>query len=120
MELDPERASFVSQAFRYEVKTDSGVQALYPNSKIIEINTNLDVVAAKALAMDIFNVSSKSARTFTVTVEGVLTLDEMVSGAPRYYLRFNRHDAADPSVIYTVIAAKVKHVAQTTELTVRG
>lgn len=120
MAYDPERAALVTQAFRYKVISDNAVIAAYPNSKIIEINTNLDEAGATALANEIFNASGKSARTFTVTVMGALTLEDFINGAPRYYVRFTRHEDADASKIYSVIGAKIRPVQDQTELTVRG
>lgn len=120
MALDPERASLVSQSHRYAVRKDDNTLALYPNSKVIEINTNLDKVGGEALAAEMFASSGTSARTFTFTIEGVILLDDFVDGPPRFKLLFDRHPAADPDKLYTVIAAKPRRRAGLTTITVRG
>lgn len=120
MASNPDRAVLVTQAYRYATRKDDGTLALYPNSKVIEINTALDQEGGEALAQEIFDQSGESARTFTLTITGAMFLDEFIDGPPRYVLLFDRHPAADPTKIYTVIGAKVRHLANTTVLTVRG
>ncbi|GAA0456789.1 MULTISPECIES: hypothetical protein [Sphingomonas] len=120
MALDPERASLVSQPYRYAILDDEDTLALYRNSKAIEIATNLDKAGGEALAREIFDASGVSTRTFSLTIEGALSLDDFVGGPPRYRLKFDRNPAANPAKTYTVIAARFRPLSNTTTLTVRG
>lgn len=120
MALDPERASLVSQPYRYAILDDEDTLALYRNSKVIEIATNLDKAGGEALAREIFDASGVSTRTFTLTIEGILDLDDFVDGPPRFRLMFDRHPAANPAKVYTVISAQPKRLANTTTIKVRG
>lgn len=120
MASNTDRAVLVTQAYRFATRKGDGTLALYPNSKVIEINTSLDQDGAEALAQEIYDQSGESARTFTLTISEALNLDDFIDGPPRYLLAFDRHPAADPTKIYTVINMKVKDIANTTVLTVRG
>lgn len=120
MASNTDRAVLVTQAYRFATRKDDGTLALYPNSKVIEINTSLNQEGAEALAQEIYDQSGESARTFTLTISEALDRDEFIDGPPRYSLAFDRHPAADPTKVYTVINMKVREIAGTTVLTVRG
>ncbi|MDD1452634.1 hypothetical protein NHF48_019655 [Sphingomonas sp. H160509] len=120
MASNPDRAMLVTQPYRYAMRKVDGTLALYPNSKVIEINTALDEEGGEALAQEIFDQSGESARTFRVTISEAINRDDFIDGPPRFMLNFPEHPAADPTKIYTVIDMKVRDLANRTVLMVRG
>jgi hypothetical protein len=97
----------------------AAIKAAYDKAPVIEVETNLDLAGASALAADLANVTTSFARTFTVLVEDVLCPEDFIGGAPRYALQFERHPMAG-SGTYTVIGAKIDYLNNRTTLTVRG
>lgn len=116
MEIDAARGILVLNEYRYiDDVQDEAILALYPESKPIEIDTNLDENGARALAQGVFAKVSGSTRTFSLTVDQALYLDDLKGSLPRYLCLFDH-----PTKVFDLVDAKVNFVSDTTVLTVRG
>ena len=118
MPLDPARATFVSHEYRYAEKFDSTVKALYPDARLIEINTNLSAASADALATSYLNDQKTSAIALEVTVDGALNLSDFMTGPNRYTLVSETYQTAGRT--FKLAGAQVDYLRGITTLRLRG
>lgn len=71
MAIDRNRGAFVQEEYRYEVAEDASVKARQPQARVIELGTNLDLEAAKRLAVEILDEQAPLAQAYSLTFEGV-------------------------------------------------
>jgi hypothetical protein len=115
--LDPNRAAFVKQEYRYATKLAPTVLARNPAARVVEVETNLDEASATALANK-YLAENVEPRVFDVTLEGVIHIDAFVGGPPRYIPDFPR--LATDGRAMKVISASVDYDAGRTTVRIRG
>lgn len=81
MSIDANRASFIKKEYRWDIKEDTNVTD--KNAREEEFQANVDPTTASQLGTLIL-AQNKAARIFTVTINGILTLDDFLSDVPRY------------------------------------
>lgn len=118
MAIDPSRAAFISQEYRYESTTDTAVLTAYPQANLIEIDTNLSTSDAATLATTILNATKTLAMVFEVEIEGVLVPEDFDGTVNHYTLSAPLYST--DSRTFKVIAAEVDYLSNITKLTVRG
>jgi len=83
MAIDPERAAFIKNEFRYVTAKDAAILGADKSARAVEILANVDEPTASALAAQIL-AQNADAKTYYVEIEGIITLDDFVAGVPRY------------------------------------
>lgn len=116
--IDSDRAQFISQPYRYEVVSDAAVKAAYPLSTPVEINTNLGLASATALANSILAWSKTLGQVYEVEIEDVLTPDDFAGGVPHYTLSAPLYSTDGRT--FKLIGCEVDYERAITKLTVRG
>lgn len=115
--LDPSRAAFVKQEYRYATRSDTSVKSRNDAARDVTVDTNLDETAANALASKYLAENSKP-RVFEVRLQGVIPLEAFVGGPPRYIPSFPR--LATDGRAMKVISASIDYDAGITVVKVRG
>ena len=115
--IDPNRAAFVKQEYRYAVQSDATVLARNSAARVVEVDTNMDEAAATALAAKYLAENIKP-RVFEVTLQGIIHLDAFVGGPPRYIPNFPR--LATDGRVMKVIGASVDYDVGKTTVRIRG
>ena len=119
MPVDPNRASFVQQEFRFEEADDLNVRAVYPTARSLTLNTNLtNPAVAAALANAIFAEARKPASAFKVEVEGFIQIDTLNGGPLRYEVHSPRYGITGQ--VYSVAGYETDPLRNTTVFEVRG
>jgi hypothetical protein len=83
MAIDPERAAFIKQAFRFVIAKDATILGADNSARSIEVEANVDEATATALATTIL-AQNEDGRLYEVVIQGLLTLDNFLDGVPRY------------------------------------
>lgn len=98
MAIDPNRGSFVKEEYRWEISEDTNVKAIQPNARKITLPTNLDQVAAKALADEILAEHKHVAQAYRVTLAGVetVTMNDLIDSPPTFSCVVNRRAMLTP------------------------
>ena len=117
MALDPTRAALVRQEYRYAVQTAPAVKARNDAAREVEVDTQLDLASASALASK-YLAENASPRVFEVRLEGVIHIDAFVGGPPRFIPNFPR-EATDGRIM-KVIGATVDYGRGETVVRLRG
>lgn len=115
--LDPNRAAFVKQEYRYAIQTNAAVLARNSAARVVEVDTSMDEASAAALAAK-YLAENVQPRVFEVTLQGVIHIDAFVGGPPRYIPNFPRLATDDRTM--KVIGASVDYDAGKTTVRVRG
>lgn len=115
--LDPNRAAFVKEEFRYITQLDATVSARNNAARVVEVETNLDEAGATALAAK-YMAENIQPRVFEVPLQGVIHIDAFVGGPPRYIPNFPRLNTDGRTM--KVIGASVDYGAGRTIVRVRG
>lgn len=118
MAIDPNRAAFVSQEYRYEEATDEAVKAAYSQSLPATIETNLASADAASLANTLLTWSKNHGLVYEIEIEGVLTPDDLAGTVPHYTLDAPLYST--DARTYKLIGAEVDYFMNTTTLLVRG
>lgn len=118
MSIDPTRAPFVLQEFRFETVENLTVKATYPAARELSHLTHMDAASAATLATNLFNESSVAADAFKVIVEGTYTLNDIEGGPLRFILDMPTY--ATDGRTYKVTAFECDHMANRTTFEVRG
>ena len=116
--IDPDRAAFVSQQYRYTTVTDNGIRASNTGAQEVVIETQLSEAAASALAYVIFDNTSTLAQVYQIEIEEVLNFDDFANGVPHFRVNSGLYGTDDR--IFKVISAEIDHMAGVTTVTVRG
>jgi len=112
---DTNRASFVQQAYRYVTAVDNSIIARNPTAREVEINTNLNQASAQALA-NAYLADNKQPRAYEVQIEGVIFLDTLADGVPRFILESPKSDGRT----LKLVGFTTDYETNTTTLQVRG
>jgi hypothetical protein len=116
--LDPTRAAFVTNEYRYVIQTSPAVKARNAvGARPVSVDTNLDQATATALAAK-YMAENIQPRVFEVTLSGVINLDAFIGGPPRYIPNFPK--LATDGRIMKVMGATVDYGAGTTVVRLRG
>lgn len=118
MALDPSRASFVSQQYRYEIITDAPVSAIFPASQILTIETNLTEASAVTLADQLAEEATEAAKVVSFVIEGAISPDTFAGGVPRFIVEAPSLNISGR--VMKLTSMKVDHNTGRTEVTVRG
>lgn len=119
MPVDPNRASFVQQEFRFEKAEDPSVRAVYQTARQYTHLTNLTSSAtAQALANAIFAQARKPASAFKVEIEGFVLIDTIDGGPLRYEVTSEKYGVAGQ--VYKVAGCESDPLRNTTVFEVRG
>lgn len=118
MAIDPTRALFVQQEYRFEEVSDLTVKAAYPNAAELEISTNLDQASALIVANSIAAATKAHALGFTVPIDEPLYLEDFDGSPPRYTVTSDEHKVAARPV--RLESVRVNYLTGATILTVRG
>lgn len=116
-ELDPNRAAFVKQEYRYANEVDGTVLARNPSAVEVTVDTNLDETAATALAAK-YLAENNEPRVFEVTIQGVFSVDDFIGGPPQYIADFARLHTDGRTM--KVTGCSVDHTANRTTFRIRG
>jgi hypothetical protein len=114
---DTNRASFVQQEYRYATAKGDSVLGRNPSARTVEINTNLDQTRAQSLA-DAYLAENKRPRVFEVVIEGVIDLDTLADGVPRFIA--DLPSLATDGRTLKLMNFTTDYEANTTTLQVRG
>jgi len=115
--LDPNRAAFVQQEYRYTNPTNVDVKARNPSARTVEINTNLGEADATILATKIL-ADNNTPRVFEVVLEGVVFLDSFVGGVPTFIANLPKFSTDGNA--RKVMSFTTDFEANTTTIQVRG
>lgn len=115
--LDPNRAAFVQQEYRYEPAFDPNVKARNASARTVEINTNLNESDATALAAKIL-ADNNTPRVFEVVLEGVVFLDSFIGGVPTFIANLPKFSTDGNA--RKVMSFTTDFEANTTTIQVRG
>lgn len=83
MAIDPLRAAFIKQEYRYSTAKDAAVLGADKAARSVEVQANVDEATASSLAASVLALND-GAKIYKVTIEGLLTLDAFLGGVPRY------------------------------------
>lgn len=83
MTIDANRASFIKKEYRWDVKEDTAVKARDNTAREEEFSCNVDPTTASQLGPLIL-AQNNTDRIFTVSIDGVMTLEDFLTGVPRY------------------------------------
>lgn len=83
MAIDPLRAAFIKQEYRYAIAKDAALLGTDKSGRSIEVAANVDAATASTLAAAIL-AQNADAKIYNVEIEGLLTLDSFLGGVPRY------------------------------------
>jgi hypothetical protein len=111
------RALFLKASYRYKEAVNTTTQGLYPDARVIELETNLSEADAQALADAYLAGFSPFVRVFEIEVDGVLPIADFITAPPTYTINLPVYSVAGLSG--KAIAYAVDHSAQTTLITVR-
>jgi hypothetical protein len=115
--LDPDRAAFVKNEYRYAILQNNTVKARNDSAREVSVDTSLDETAATALAGK-YLAENVQPRVFEVELLGVLHLDAFIGGPPRYVPNFP--DLATDGRTMKVIGASTDYGAGLTTVRIRG
>ena len=121
MAIDPNRGSFVKEEYRYEIANDENVAAIQPNARKITLRTNLDLVAAKALADEILAEHKQVAQAYRITLADVntVTMADLIDSPPTFTCVFNDWPVQQTDVLRS-ITISTDYGAFTQEITIKG
>lgn len=118
-DIDPKRATFVRSEYRASIVSDDRINARYDGlARIVEINTNLNDVAAKALAQKIFNLNSGEVTVEEIVIEGTMELDTLIGANPMVRLTAPRFGL--DGILCRITSVVTDYDQDITTLTVRG
>lgn len=119
MPVDPNRASFVQQEFRFEEAEDQSVRAIYQTARQYTHLTNLTSSAvAQALANAIFAEARKPASAFKVEIEGYVLIDTIDGGPLRYEVTSDKYGLTGQ--VFKVAGCETDPLRNKTVFEVRG
>ncbi|MDH7971036.1 hypothetical protein QH494_02485 [Sphingomonas sp. AR_OL41] len=116
--VDPVRAAFVSQSYRTSEAVDYTVLALYPTANQIEIDTPFDATTAGTLATTMLNATKGAAQTYTMTIDGLITLADLAGTVPQY--TFTSSTFGVSARVCRLVSFKTDWINNRTQITVRG
>jgi len=115
--LDPNRAAFVTNEYRYVSPTNPSVKARNQAAREVSVDTNCDQATATALAAKYLGENIQP-RVFEIVLQGVIHLDAFLGGPPRYIPNFPKLSTDNRTM--KVIGATVDYGAGKTTVRVRG
>ncbi|WP_242152589.1 hypothetical protein [Sphingomonas sp. BAUL-RG-20F-R05-02] len=115
--LDPNRAAFVTNEYRYVTPTSPTVKSRNPAAREVKVDTNLDQAAATALAAK-YLAENIQPRVLEIVLQGIINLDAFIGGPPSYIPNFPK--LATDGRTMKVIGATVDYGAGKTTVRVRG
>jgi hypothetical protein len=118
MAIDPNKAAFVKQPYRYSAAEDTSIKTKYPTAREMVLNTNLTGTSAAALATSLFNAFKDAGLAFEIETEGTISLNSFGSSPPRFSCTFPEYGVADR--VMTTVAAETDPLANRASATVRG
>ncbi|MFI8666883.1 hypothetical protein ACIGGE_10650 [Qipengyuania sp. NPDC077410] len=83
MTIDPERAAFIKHEYRYITAKNAAILGADKSARSVEIQANVNEATANSLAATIL-AQNANARIYEVVIEGLIELDDLVGGIPRY------------------------------------
>ena len=116
--LDPTRAAFASQEFRFETAEDLSVKANYPNAVELVIDTQLAAASAATLASTMLAATKTHALAFEVEIDGVLNLNDFDTTVNHYTVSFPQY--ATDGRTFKLVNAEMDWAANKTILRIRG
>lgn len=90
MAIDADRGAFVKEELRWEEVDAPEVLAVQPNAKPIKLETNLDLAAARVLAVELLNDLKYVSQAYVITLEGVgiYNGEDFVGSPPTFNCNF--------------------------------
>lgn len=121
MAIDPDRGAFVLKEYRFETAEAPAVLAKQPEARSIKLETNLDLVAAKALADELLDEHKHVAQAFSFTVQGVevCSEDKFIDSPPMFICNFADWPT-DLTTVLRPISTSIDYGAFATTITVKG
>lgn len=71
MAIDANRGAFVKEEWRWEEELAADVLAIQPNARTIKLETNLDLAAAKVIAVELLSDLKHVGQAYNITLQGV-------------------------------------------------
>ena len=121
MAIDVNRGAFVKEEWRWEEVTAPEVLAVQPNAKPIKLETNLDLAAARVLAVELLTDLKHVSQPYIITLEGVGIYkgEDFVGSPPTFSCNF-----PDWPVVITdkllIIGFAEDYSNWTTSITIKG
>lgn len=84
MTIDPTRAAFVRQEFRFSEASDASVKSKHPSAIELTIATNLGESAAQTLATALLADLKGFAQMYELEIDGLLDLSTLTDGVPTF------------------------------------
>jgi hypothetical protein len=116
--LDPARALYVQQAYRYAEVSNVALKSIASDIVAYKIDTQLSEADAAALAADIFAVTGKATRSYDIEIEGLVKPADLDGYVPTFLLYSDRLGL--DGVLTRAETIKPQLLTGTTKLTVRG
>lgn len=81
--IDPVRAAFIKQPYRFVTEKDAARLGANKAARSVEIEANVDEATASSIAAVIL-AQNDDARVYEFQIEGIIPLQELAGGVPRY------------------------------------
>lgn len=88
MPIDPNRAAFVKNEYRYQDAEDTSILTTYPRAREATLDTNLGATDAAALAAAYFDQEKTQKLTYEVNIEHQFMLEDFVGAPPQFTCSF--------------------------------
>lgn len=117
---DPNRAAFISQAYRVHTQSDAAVLARVKNASAIKIDTQLTAADAATIAAKMLTEGKKNALGFRIEMEGTIMPSSLKNNVPIFNLLSALYNLTDGARIFRLVAVECDDQANRSILTVRG
>lgn len=117
--VDPSRATFVRNEFRYDVRSDTTVKARFPAAVERVIETQLDAASAATVAQAYFAEFSRASAVYSIEYQAQFKLSDLAGSVPRFVL----DDPAFPALAgkdMRTVRVQTDAALERTEVQVRG
>jgi len=111
------RQSFLANQYRYKTAKSDSVKADYPDARVVTMDTQLSLSDAATLATAYLNEFKYSKKSYSVTFDGLLTIDDLKNTVPSFTL-------TDPTLGVSaktgkLVSMTLDHASQTTTVVIR-
>lgn len=121
MAIDRNRGAFVQDEYRYEVAKNDDIKAKQSQARVIEIDTNLDLEAAKRFADEILSEQGPLAQAYSFTFQGVdiISPSDFDGSPPTYRCNFPSWPV-ELTDLLRVVSVEVNYESWTTTVLIKG